>query len=214
MDIRGIITNPYIIASIASTGAFAVGFVLGYRSSRNAYEDRIREEVQMALKIRRRVSEEPEEVIEEEPEEIIEEETFDFIVHSDRIVKTDPGFFDYEKEVPLRTEDEPYIISVDEFNDECQEYDKISVEYYENEDVMLGDRIEPIPDIDMLFGNDNLTRFGYGSKDPRIVYIRNEHLETDWEVRLMSGSYVEDVLGYTGPPSDKVKALKFRRDDG
>jgi hypothetical protein len=220
-------TSNVALAMGASAFGYLVGGAVAYYLTKRHYEKRIAEEVRSALQIKARIEEKRARVHKqaapiEEPEPVNTFREFvdaerrenvvtlgDAIVHSDRIVKDD---FDWEKELPKRTMDEPYVITVDEFNLEESEYDKISLEYYEKEDVVLADRMEPMDDVDLLIGNENLTKFGYGSKDPRIVYVRNDNLETDWEIRIMQGSYVADVLGYV-EHSDKVKTPKFRREE-
>ena len=92
------------------------------------------------------------------------------------------------------------------------DWEKISLEYYEEDDVVLDNSVEPMTHVDELLGEENLKKFGHGSKDPRIVYIRNEYYETDFEVRIMQGSYVKDVLGYDEPDDEEVKT-KFRREE-
>lgn len=218
--------SPRAYAMGSAAVAYLIGGATAWYLTRKHYEKRIAEEVRVAMDIKNRSTKNPRV---ENPENefigravIVERERLlpepeivsaEFIVHSDRIIQTDDhSFFDYDKEIPLRNEDEPYVISRDEFELEKEEYDKISLEYYEEEDVILAETLQPMDDVDLLIGNENLKKFGYGSKDPRIVYVRNEHLETDWEIRIMQGSYVRDVLGYI-EHSDKRVKTKFRREE-
>lgn len=105
----------------------------------------------------------------------------------------------YEEEKKNRSDDAPYVISKDEFDYDKPEYGKIDLEYYQMEQVLLDDRTEPMTDVDDIVGEANLKRFGHGSGDRRLVYIRNEELETDFEIRMMMGSYAVDVLGLDDP---------------
>lgn len=91
---------------------------------------------------------------------------------------------------------EPYVISRDEFNAAEPGYNQLSVTYFAEDDVLIDDKEEVIPDLDNTVGIDNLNRFGHGSGDNRIVYIRNDHLEADFEVVRSEGSYNKEVLGF------------------
>jgi hypothetical protein len=50
---------------------------------------------------------------------------------------------------------------------------------------------------DNLVGDKNLDRFGHGSNDAFIVYIRNDQLEIVYEVVLSPNSYAEEVHGFS-----------------
>ena len=57
-------------------------------------------------------------------------------------------------------------------------------------------------------------RFGHGSNDPNVVYIRNDRLKAEYEVLLNSGSYQEEILGqkFEKEAKDELKhsTYKFR----
>lgn len=111
-----------------------------------------------------------------------------------RNVFLDPSF-DYEEEVKLRTEDKPYIITHDEYFAAEKDYDTSSLTYYEQDDTLADEQDKPIREVDEIIGTDHLVRFGTASGDRNIVYVRNDRLETDYEVVKSGGSYVEEVLG-------------------
>jgi hypothetical protein len=120
--------------------------------------------------------------------------------------------WDWVTELAGRNEDEPYVIHHDEFTADQPEYDKVCLTYYEKDDVVLDDRVTPLPDVDLIIGNANLQRFGHGSKKKDVVFIRNEHLETDWEVTRKLGDYAEEVLGFIQHDDGPGKVLKFHRE--
>jgi hypothetical protein len=61
----------------------------------------------------------------------------------------------------------------------------------------LTDEVDTIvPDVDATVGVENMLRFGHGSGDPNVVYIRNPKLEADFEVTRSAGKYAKEVLGY------------------
>lgn len=94
-----------------------------------------------------------------------------------------------------RNPDEPYVISVDEYMNDHEEYDKNTVTYFEADDVLVDEREQVIPDVEQTVGTDSLTKFGHMSNDNKVVYVRNERLEADFEILLDTRSYSETVLG-------------------
>lgn len=105
----------------------------------------------------------------------------------------DQFVWDLEAEQAKRSEDAPYVIHVDERNED--EYTQTTMTYYEGDDVLCdsGDRV--VTEVDNVVGIENMDRFGHGSTDPNIVYIRNEALAVDIEVVKSEGTYEEEVLG-------------------
>lgn len=103
--------------------------------------------------------------------------------------------FDYEAEVAQRSETEPYIISKDEYNQGEKDYDQVELTFYEGDDVLADDKNKHIPDVDDVVGNLNMHRFGHGSGDNNVVYIRNDRLEQDYVVLRSMGEYSSEVLG-------------------
>lgn len=105
------------------------------------------------------------------------------------------GKWDYPKELEKRTATEPYVIHQDEFRATESGYDQVSYTYYAADDVMVDDaNNQPLLHGDQIVGPDNL-KFGYGTDDVDIVYIRNDRLEIEAEISRSPGSYEEDVMG-------------------
>jgi len=111
-----------------------------------------------------------------------------------------------------RHPDFPYVISFQEFMDEREEFEKISIEYYEGDNTLADDRDQIIVDVDGTVGVRNLSRFGQGSQDPTIVYVRNESLGADFEIAHNDKGYAEVVLGLN-EPKPKRRVPKMREDD-
>lgn len=104
--------------------------------------------------------------------------------------------------------DNPYVISVEEFMGNDSGYDQITISYYEEDDTLCDEREQPIPDVEGTVGSGNLQRFGVGSDDVNIVYVRNERLRTDFEICRESGSFVQKVLGISENESRPPKKMK------
>jgi len=131
---------------------------------------------------------------------------------------TDPTF-DLAEEMKYRTKEKPYIITHDEYFEADKEYDTIQLTYFEQDDTVVGENDQPVDDVDSQIGEDHLVRFGHGSKDRNVVYVRNDTLQTDYEVTKSAGSYLEH-LGL-GPEPDgfsikhsAAERRAFRHGDG
>lgn len=149
--------------------------------------------------------------------EVEVEETVSVNVFTNDAV-SDPNF-DLEAEMAGRSSDHPYIISKEEFFHNEVEFDQTSITYYSGDGSLADEQEAEIPVTDPIVGDANLERFGYGSGDPRIVYIRNEKLQTDFEVALHDGKYAHEVLGLEhsdgGPRGRRQmnEPRRFRVDD-
>lgn len=87
----------------------------------------------------------------------------------------------------------PYIISVKEFSEEMDHFDKSTIYFYEDDKVLADENEEPIENVTSIVGNDALFNFGKDSGDPEIVYVRNMKLSIDYEVIRLSKGYGETV---------------------
>lgn len=119
----------------------------------------------------------------------------------------DSSKFDLEKEKPLRTEDAPYIVTHDEYFTNDDDYDLVSLTYFENDRTLVYemDELKPVDDIDGLIGRDHLVRFGSGSGDDDKVYVRNDKVQNMYEITRSTGSYAEEVLGLMGDEPDSLR---------
>lgn len=106
--------------------------------------------------------------------------------------------WDWDTEKGSRSDKKPYVIHRDE-RYESPEYSDVSLTYYAADDVVCNERDEIIDpaDRDRQFGEKNLDRFGHGSGDPSIVYIRNDELEIVYEIVHSPNSYAQEVHGFT-----------------
>lgn len=149
-------------------------------------------------------SEEDPDVLEVRPEEEHRKMTIE------EATPIDPSDEKLQEMIALRTPDTPYVITIDEFmEDYPEDYDKISVTYFDGDGNLSDSRERIIPEVEEIIGSDALTKFGLFSKDKNIVYVRNEKIRTDFEVALDQRSYVEVIAGLRAPQVLK----KMREDD-
>jgi hypothetical protein len=100
--------------------------------------------------------------------------------------------WDYDAELSTRNGEVPYIISQDEFVADEMGFKQDTVTYYVGDDIMADPMDTPIYNYSALMGD---LRFGHGSKDPNVVYIRNEKMHIEWEVLRHTGHFSVEVMG-------------------
>lgn len=124
--------------------------------------------------------------------------------------------WDYDVELEQRTDDKPYIIHEDEFNENEPDYEDMVLTYYAGDDVLANDQDEPVDDVEGLVGRRNLRKFGHGASDPNMLHVRNNLRGLNIEISRSSGKYGTLVLNYDA--EDDVPAerpsRRPRRGDG
>jgi hypothetical protein len=97
-----------------------------------------------------------------------------------------------------RNEDRPYVIHQDEFESKESGYDQISYTWFAVDEVMVEEgHTDPLTQTDFAVGLENL-KFGHGTDDIDVVYVRNDKLELEMEITRHPGSYEEEVVGLDG----------------
>lgn len=127
-----------------------------------------------------------------------------------------------ENEVPEKVEgDGPRIISLGEYADSNKHFNKVTLTYYDKDDVLVNMDDEVLYNPERILGEDALVSFGKNSGDADSVYVRNPKLKTDYEIARLHRSYSKEILGIdplpakkksTRPKTRKVKAMED--DDG
>jgi hypothetical protein len=64
--------------------------------------------------------------------------------------------------------------------------------YFAGDNILCDDKNVPIYNHDSVTG---ALRFGHGSKDPNVVYVRNPDLQAEYEVVRDRGYFQVEVLG-------------------
>lgn len=118
--------------------------------------------------------------------------------------------WDYEVEKAGRMQGGTYVIHYDERGE--AEFDEITLTYYAGDDVLCNEQTEIVDSQEDIVGTRNLDKFGHGSHDKNIVYVRNERLGLEIEVCRAEGTYAEDVHGFKheDPPPRRKRS---RRDE-
>lgn len=119
--------------------------------------------------------------------------------------------WDYEAEVGRRRPEYPYVIHVDE-RYERDGYTHTELTYYAGDDVLCDADDKPVEEIDKVVGVANLEKFGHGSGDKSVVFIRNDELKLEVEVTRDEGSFSEVVHGIKHS-ADPPRRRRERFDD-
>jgi hypothetical protein len=110
--------------------------------------------------------------------------------------------WNYETELETRSPEAPYVIHQNEYEHSQLEYSKVVYTYWAVDDVVTDtEDNHPIPHGDIVVGLDNL-KFGHGSDDIDVVYVRNDRLDMDMQICRVNQSFEEEVLGLQGLRDD------------
>lgn len=108
------------------------------------------------------------------------------------IFAIDDPDWDYEAELNNRDNETPYILHKDEFFADEMGFRQTTMTYYAGDDIMADEQDTPVYNHSQLMGP---LKWGHGSGDPGIVYVRNEKTRQEWEIVLHTGRYEVEVLG-------------------
>lgn len=121
--------------------------------------------------------------------------------------------YDEDTEAVLKSQGKPYVITEEEFGDNEDNYEEHQVTWYAKDEILADDQDEEIKDADDYVGEINMTKFGQGSNDKHIVFIRNDARQVIIEVARSTGSYAEEVAGFRHSDDSRNTIRRFRGDD-
>lgn len=103
----------------------------------------------------------------------------------------------YNDEFAKRRAGLPYVIHEDEFlNDNLPLYSNVAYSYHSVDAVLSDEDDHPIQNVEDIVGKEALNRFGHGSSDPNVVFVRNDKLQQQMEItRLPTSSFERDLRG-------------------
>lgn len=113
--------------------------------------------------------------------------------------------WDYEVERLRRNSTEPYVLHRDEFFDNDTEYAQVTLTYYAGDDILADENGAPVYNRERVIGE---LRFGHGSDDPNVFYVRNARRRCEYEVVHDDGLYSVEVEGLDIEDNQRAKDLK------
>ena len=117
-----------------------------------------------------------------------------FVPH---IPEDDDPTWTWAKELEYREQledGEPYVVHVEEYMSNEDSYDQINMTYFAGDGVLVDDKDEPVHLVDPIIGRHTLGRFGDGSGNPDTVFVRNDRMETEFEITRDRGKYAHEIL--------------------
>lgn len=131
----------------------------------------------------------------EEVEEMAERAGEEDIVRHNIFESHGRPHYDEEVDMSERGNGRPYILTRQEWQDSEPNYHQSTLTYYEGDNVLTDDQEQPISgrDFNNVVGDEGNLRFGHGSEDMNVVYIRNDQLEIDFEVVRSLGRFADEL---------------------
>lgn len=193
--------NKIINVLMFATGA-AVGSVVTWKVLKTKYEQIAQEEINSVKEVYS---------VRREESEVIEDNSDDEEGDT-RVTKEKPSLSEYaakleeykyaheeakKGESEQMSFDKPYVISPDEFDENGYETETL---YYYTDGVLADELDNVIEDADELIGLDSLNTFGQYEDDS--VFVRNDELETDYEILKDCRKYSDVAVKYLHPTED------------
>jgi hypothetical protein len=115
-------------------------------------------------------------------------------------IKLDTGkskdlHWDLQEELANRSEESPYIIHQDEYIENEKGYKQEVLTWYAGDNVLTDEQEQPLTNADELVGLSHMSRFGHGTDDFNVLFVRNDRIRMEYEICRMSTSYEEEVQG-------------------
>lgn len=107
----------------------------------------------------------------------------------------------------------PFVVTKEDFFENEPQNDQVQWIYWAGDQTLMDEARNPVNEVNRTIGVRNLSHFGNGSGDKRIVYIRNQALGMDYEVLFHEGKYAEEVAGFTPVESRFDRGLHVQDDD-
>lgn len=177
--------------TIRLLGAFTIGLGAGILASRGffkrKYETIADEEIAVVKSVYF-----SDEKLENPNVSVIEDKDNEYVRVVDSIGYSSNDY-ETEREHP-REEDIPYEITEEEFSETELSYEKLTLHYFVDDDVLFDPQGESlngngfVDDPIQLIGEDGVFRLR-ASDDTYALYFRNDSFGTDYEVKRMSGAY-------------------------
>lgn len=119
---------------------------------------------------------------------------------------------DEELFIDLRDTEDPYVMTENEWKARESEFRRATLMYYSEDDVLTDAKDIPVENALKLVGDYALSNFGAFNTHGDTVYVCNPHLEIEYQVVLIDGSYEETVV--QGPRKKEQRTFNVFEDEG
>lgn len=146
-----------------------------------------------------------EEEIKDEPEEDPEEDPeVDEVYEADLLAMADE--YAKQREENMKN-DRPYVIEYDEFVDAPDDYEKQSLYFYSDDGYLCSEDDQLIEDDEEIVGHEYEDIFNMQTT----AFVRNDVLQTVYEIHRLDRSYKKDVLNAIETPREREFRILARR---
>lgn len=118
---------------------------------------------------------------------------------------TEGDDWDYEAELKTRDSSEPYVIHKDEFYGEELGFAQHTFTYYNGDDILADEDDKPVYNHAQVVGE---LKFGHGSGDANVFYVRNEKRKEEYEIVRSDSLFSVDVLGLEIEQNDRARGME------
>jgi hypothetical protein len=101
--------------------------------------------------------------------------------------------------------DGPYVLHEDEYIRNDLGFRQSTLTYYSKDEILADDNETPMYNFKALTGD---LRFGHGSGNENIVFVRNAALRMEWEILFHNGWFMKEVHGLDVEQSFEEEDLK------
>lgn len=123
--------------------------------------------------------------------------------------------WDWEGELDARKDTAPYILHQEEFYKDELNFSQYSLTFYEMDGILADEDNVPVYNHSGVVGD---LKFGHGSGQEDVVYVRNHERKAEYEITRIDDSFARAVHGLEIENNERIKDLKhgkvmkFRQD--
>lgn len=164
----------------------ASGLFVGFLVTSNHYEELLEQEREGFREYCKDHEDEPEVNRIEESKAVINKEYFTHSSLDEEPIVDEELDIRYEDFPTEDIADRPYLITMDQYLEDFHGFDKDFLLYWSGNDCLVTETEDEKLDIDMVIGRDSLKAF----EDGDTIWVRNERLGTDYEVKIEMTDYI------------------------
>lgn len=121
------------------------------------------------------------------------------------------GEWDYDVETKARGLRDPYVIHFDEYHSEESGCRQSALIYYAGDNVMCDEDDRVIQNYEDITGD---LKWGHGSFDQDLVFVRNPRLEAEYEIVRSQDSYMHVILGVEAEEMAEAEEIRHSHRPG
>lgn len=139
----------------------------------------------------------------EEVLEVVEETTDET---EEEVPEADDGIpWDWDKELTERLSTAPYILHLEEWTAQELGFSQRALTFYHQDKILVDEDSAPIYNHSNVVGE---LKFGHGSGQDDVVYIRNHEYKAEYEITRLDQSFAMEIHGLEAEQNARIKDLR------